>query len=325
MTMNNMIRQIRRCAVLAVSGTTNTGRSALVLTYEGILQETGRYEWKYNGTTLNAFDLAKYMNSVPCINAKADGMVAVASPLSWNRFNQTMIKPMVAITKIVGNRGVVLGYKLASSDGKVRNMRLADLVKMGQEVYNRNNEAVVVQNLVFVPATDGKKAYFKEMNDAIPVEQVIQEMKKREAVTKPVTTESAEEISKKAVETKEISVIGKPEPKKFTKQQAEVLFKAERDGLDVSILKNPDIKAECMRSYVMDMKAGLDVTPYLDARYNFAQLAEISLAYEEGLDITSMLDPSISEIEMSEIRLRLEQNIWVDLAKYKASFETDNK
>lgn len=319
------MRDIVKYAVLDVSG----GNSVLLLKYAGVFGQ-GHYEWKYDCGYVMIMQMVQELKHtrIECINAKIDerGRV-VGKPLSFSRFDTTVKdkqsgakkqgpKPLVALTKLVGNKDIILGYKLASSSGKIKNVRLNDMLaeaaKWNAAGFN------YVQNMIYVPATKDKKAYFKEMDESIPVEKVFADMRKAAPAVKPTTTEPASKIAERVNSSDGKSKL-KQNKKEFTKEQVLILYNAEKQGIDVSMLKHPDFKPDCMKLYISDIKNGQDISAYLNPEYSFGQLSILSEAYEEGLNITPMLDPKISTMEMAELRERIERNIFreymVDIKK----------
>ena len=303
------MRDIVRYAILDVSDS-----SALVLKYAGVFAE-GHYEWKYEAGYAMRIKLAELFNQtrIECVNAKVEGGKVTGKPLSFSRFDTTVKdkasgkkkqfpKPFVALTKLVGNRDIILGYKIANSSGKVVNIRLADMLAEAEKWQSAG--ATYIQNMVYIPATADKKAYFKEMDESIPVEKVAKEMRKVTPQTKPITNEPSSKIVEDAKNGQ------KKEKKTFTKEQALILYDAEKKGMDVSMLKHPDFKPECMKLYIADMRNGQDISAYLNPEYNFGQLSILSEADEEGLNITPMLNPKLSVEEMAELRERIERNIF---------------
>lgn len=311
---------VDRLAVVDCETSGKNKRRLLVLRYTGKFNGE-RYEWSFSAEYHNENTLGMAIQQgVTCINAEVVNGIAKASPLSFDRFSKGKIKPFVAITRLVGSKDKLLGYKVIDINGRVMNLKLSKMIEMALKLEPSGN-GCLVQNLVFMGANNGKKPYFKEMNDSIPVEKMVSDVTRKHAVTDNTVNKSTEQISKeaeaaeKAAKEPKASAKSQQAKKQFTREQAKALFEGEKKGLDVSLLKNPEINAACMRAYILDMENGLDITYYLDPKFDLGQLMEISLAYEEGLDFTPLVDPSIKAEEMSEMRVRMEESIFIDYNK----------
>lgn len=89
----------------------------------------------------------------------------------------------------------------------------------------------------------------------------------------------------------------------FDWTQKQELEAAEKQGLDVSIMQNPEYLAEQMKEIRLGMEKGLDVSLYAKPEFDWFQMEQIRLGLEENADVTRYADPSYSYETMKQIRL----------------------
>lgn len=89
----------------------------------------------------------------------------------------------------------------------------------------------------------------------------------------------------------------------FDWTQKQELEAAKRQGLDVSLMQNPEYLSEQMREIRLGMEKGLDVSLYAKPEFDWFQMEQIRLGLEEKADITQYANPSYSYETMKQIRL----------------------
>lgn len=89
----------------------------------------------------------------------------------------------------------------------------------------------------------------------------------------------------------------------FDWTQEQELEAARIQGLDVSIMQNPEYLAGQMREIRLGLEKGLDVSLYAKPEFDWFQMEQIRLGLEEKADITRYADPSYNYETMKQIRL----------------------
>ena len=264
-----------------------------------------------------------FMNIILDQNGKITGRKA-----SLSRFDSDPIKgnhPFVIISKFVTEEGRLIGYKVGTYDGRVKNISLQEMI--GYCLRATKAGLVPIQNCIFVPEdkTSGKKAHIKEYPNCPLITDVKVIGKNKHTQTNRV---QVKENEKKLVKASEI----------FTPEQMKVLAKGKQAGVDIRIYANPKLSpeqmnalleglaagvnvrpftspeytAQAMQFYVFDLTSGLDIRRYLSPKYSLEQLFQLSLATTLGLDINKVSNPNLKANEMAEIIERLKAKIWKD-------------
>lgn len=283
------------------------------------------YNWKFRCNLvpeekLRGLPVNKWLN-IKFENNKITGLGAALS-----RFNSTNHHPYVVLSKLVSDDDRILGYKIASYDGAVKNIPLKSILAYGNRIAKMG--AVPIQNAIFIPADGDKREYFKSYPDCDFIKEVIHINKNTKAEQKRVqlqkngktlnNTSKLEEIYTKdqLVQLKlgkdkgvDIRIYANPA---LTAHQMKQLRKGLEMGLNVKPIAFPEYKVDAMAYYIDTLEAGFDIRTFTNPKYDIGQIAELALAYELGLDISKMSNPKYAANEMAEIRERLERNIWKD-------------
>ena len=249
---------------------------------------------------------------------------------SLSRFKD---RPWVIVTEIITNDKRVIGYRLVSPEGKVVRVRLKEMIGFG--IRMTNAKKIPIQNAIFVPAQNGKTAYFRANEGQSFLKEIYLINKNPYADKRRVATQQ----NGKLIESTKSSQIRRLEDI-YSRDQINELRIGKHNGVDIRVFANPALSAEQMKVLREGMENKVNVRPYafpeyktnsmrfyidlqengfnirqiLNPKYNLSQLNELSLAYMEGLDISKMCNPNIKADEMSEIRERLEFDAWDKLS-----------
>ena len=125
----------------------------------------------------------------------------------------------------------------------------------------------------------------------------------------------------------------------FTEQQRKFLNRMKAEGINPTIMANPDLSvtqmsflgdalkhnakeaakfafpeydADAMSYLEVCVACDVDITPFLNPAYSPAQMTEIAAGIQSGVDINKYSNPANSPTTMSEIRIRLETETWAD-------------
>lgn len=291
-------------------------------------KEDGSVNWQFSCKMLSESQMLNSLaHNAVVINAKLnneDKKYSVKGRgASLDRFNATGHHPYVIISQIINEDKKILGYKIASYDGKVRNVTLKEIIAYGTRITKQGG--VPIQNAIFVPAEADKRPHFKSYPGCNFISEVFINKKNQYTEPKRVNTAKNEKTLNKLEEI-------------YSRDQIKQLKLGKQQGVDIRIYANPALSAqqmaalreglerkinvrpfafpeysvELIKYYTLDLKNGLDVRKYLNSKYSLGQVSELSIAVEEGLDISKMANPKLQPEEMAEIRERLEKNIWKD-------------
>lgn len=286
------------------------------------------YSWNFKCVMTNAEDLVKYIRkygndfilNIGFENNKITGKSAALTRFNSNKNHH----PFLIISQIQNKaNNNIIGYKIATYDGKVKNISLKEMIAYGNRATKQG--LIPVQNAIFVPQENDKKAHFKSYPNMQFIVETYDSGKNKYTDNRRVQTKSNEKALVKASEifTKEqmyqlglgkkngvdIRIYANP---KLSAEQMEVLREGLQDKVNVKPFAFPEYTRDCMLSYICDLKNGLDIKKYLSPKYCLGQLFQLSLANEQGLNISKISNPSLTAEEMTEIRERLEANIWRD-------------
>lgn len=203
---------------------------------------------------------------------------------------------IVILSKIVEERTErTLGYRVANSSGRVWRIKASELLAICKEAYDQGIPAV--QNAMYISKTADKKEYLREYVEASIIKEYIKNSS-NVAIHKRDVQEAAEADKNRR------------KSKEFSDEQLKVLKKAHNDGVNVGLIANPKISADCMQFYASELKNGGDIAGYLNPEYSVGQLMVLSEAYESGVDMQKIANPKLSVQQMQEIYERLSNGIW---------------
>lgn len=241
---------------------------------------------------------------------------------SLNRFtdNESSIKPLVIMAQLCDGERTI-GYKVANYEGKVTNIRIKELEAYGERI--SRNGGLPVQNAIWVPASEGKKGYFKPYVENQFIKITVQKSENKYTEVKKVDTDkntkalkSIEEIfSKEQIAELTLGKRNGVNIKVYANQalsakQMSIIRSGLEDGVKANLLAFPQFKEDAMQFYMDDLRDGMDITKYLNPSYSLAQITELSLGYASGIDLSKLANPKIPAKDMAEIRERLERGIW---------------
>lgn len=264
-----------------------------------------------------------FMNITVDQSGKISGRRAALS-----RFDSDPTKgnhPFVIISKIVTEDERLIGYKVGTYDGKVKNISLQEMI--GYCLRTTKANLIPIQNCIFVPEdkTSGKKAHIKEYPNCPLITEIKVVGKNKHTQTNRVQVKENEKKLVKASEIftpEQMKVLAKGKQAgvdirvyanpKLTPEQMEALLDGLGKGVNVRPFTSPEYTAQAMQFYVYDLTSGLDIRKYLSPKYSLEQLFQLSLATTLGLDINKVSNPKLKANEMAEIIERLKAKIWKD-------------
>ncbi len=250
---------------------------------------------------------------------------------SLSRFND---RPFVVISEIVTNEDKVVGYKVADYNGAVRNIKINELLKYCEATVR--NKRVPIQNGMYIPEDNGKKAHIRAYNEGDYIKEVVErkvskhvkrvpkkEINKREqALLKLEELFTKEQIKQLMLGRKNGVNIKVYANNELTPEQMAVIRETLEDGNDASAFADPAYDISVMKLLRAHLKYGIDVTYYVNPEFTVEQLGELATGFINGVDISTYANPKIPHNEMAEIRTRLENNIWKEHnVKTKGSWE----
>lgn len=329
--MANVLRKALVVNVGNINGV--TGYTVLVAEVSPNSDTSSRnmYNWRFVKDTISERELIRRYSQpgIEWVNVVVENGKVKGKEASLSRFTDGghSMKPYTIIAQVT-NGERLLGYLMSDCAGNVKRVPIRDALELAYNMHK--NGLVPIQNAIYVPADDNKRAFIKSYPNSPFFEDII---RKSAAVPNTVNEEARENM--KATE-KNISVldiftkeqakelkIGKDKGVNFklyanpklTPKQMEIL----RKGLEhkvpdkiISVLSNGKFDEMQIQFYILDSENGLDITSYIDPRYSIAQIEEISNAYELGLDISKLTNPKLSPDDMADIRERMQRDIWSD-------------
>ena len=267
-------------------------------------------------------------NKIVLKNARLDGNKLVGTTGSLERFtpkSPIANSPVVIISeiKVKGSPDRLVGYKVASKNSGVKNIKLDAMIAHCASVTKRaketNSDAVPVQNYVY----DGNRRILRQYSDGQSIVEYTKVNKPAKASPANVDKEAnkkqlskLEEIFNKQ-QIQELR-LGKSKGldiriygnNKLSAEQMRAIREALEDGVDARAFASPAFSADVMKAYATNMKYGVDVRDFILPEYSVGQIYEISTAWLEGVDISKLADPKIKVDDMAKIRIELEQQLY---------------
>ena len=278
--------------------------------------------WKFSKKMVNEAELINAIKKgFNIINAKVDGNRIKGSTGDLKRFNNNVNNPLVILSELVDNNGTILGYKVATCEGTVKNIKQKELTAYCERISRKSG--IPIQNGMYISEKDGQKAHIRSYPGGEYFKEVI-ERKKASNAKKP---EINQEKTKSALERLE-EIFSKEQIKELQKgrenkvnfkvyanpklsaEQMAVIRGALEKGLNGSLIADPAYSIDAMKYLVSDMKYGVDVSYYLNPAYSAEQLSVLGDGFISGVDVSKYADPKLTPEQMTEIRVRLENNIW---------------
>lgn len=296
--------------------------------YRVVLYNKGDMK-SYQQKLFDEASLIRFISSGNSIdNADVENNKIVASSGEFKRFEAKGFRPMVVISEIRANDNVV-GYRLASYEGKVSACRLKDAIAYCNRV---SKHGYPFQNAIFVGENGENRAYIKSYPGKPFNIEVIQR-KRAENVTKAKVdkTENSKQVSRiEELFTKEqieqlklgkqhgvdIRIYGN---NKLSAEQMKELRKALEDKVNARLFADPKFSADTMNALRINAKYGVDLTYFINPNYNPQQIFELSTGYINGVDISQYADPELSALDMSKKRVYMESQLWKEIEAEKVS------
>ena len=304
------------------------GKQYRIITFK-MKESNAGTDWKYEKRIVDERTLVNVINMGGIVlNASLDDKGKLkGDPASFSRFEKSSL---VIISELVADNDKVVGYKVAMSNGEVKNIRIEELIAYGIRCEQKG--LIPAQNAIFISDSSDKKPHYKAYKDG---QFIVERLHTQTKNTFNSKLDKVEEPKKQIDKGQYLRDI-------YTEEQLKELKAGKDAGVDFRVYANPALSAEQMHVLREGLQKGLDsraVSPYaipeydvkvmaylndeqlegynissiLSPEYTLGQISELTLAIEEGLDVTQMNDPSNSVEEMAEIRLRMELEIWKPL------------
>lgn len=239
-----------------------------------------------------------------------------------SRFENGVNNPVVILTELVIEGQGVIGYKIVTYEGVVKNINVKNLLIYCEGI-NRGR-GVPIQNGMYVKEQGRNKAHIRCYPDGEYIKEMLERKVSKHA--KPAKLDkSARAIAKleemfNKDQIKELK-LGKQNGvdikvyanNKLEAGQMRIIREALEEGLNAELFADPGYSITAMRLLRADMKYGIDVRYYMNPDFSAEQLMELSVGYISGVDISKYADPKNPPEEMAEIRVRLENNLWREL------------
>lgn len=245
-----------------------------------------------------------------------------------NRFNATGFHPMVILSEIVAE-GRLMGYRVASYEGKVQAVRLKDILAYCARV---SANGAPLQNAMYVAENGSRKAHIKAYPNQTFYQETIK--RKKSAVAQPAvvdTKANQKQVSKleelfNPAQIKQLK-LGKAKGvdirvfgnNKLSADQMQELRLALEDGVNAKAFADPAYSVSSMKALRINAKYGVDITYFVNPKFTAEQIYELSTGYLSGVDIAQYADPKLSAKDMSKKRVYLESIVWNEVeAKQEA-------
>lgn len=235
-------------------------------------------------------------------------------------------KPSIILNVIKDKADNVLGYTVLDTNNfTIANIQLGKALEIA-ELFSKHG-LKAYQNAIYVPGGNGKRAHIK--GHGCSFDAVVISTPKKNRVNKVThSKESVDEASKVVNNKSDDSIFTKDQMKilkaaankglpykkvanpKLSAEQMAILMEIESLGFDCRYLADPDFKMDALKFYKAEVKNGANIKPYIDKRFNSAQLMQISEGVELGIDYKQYMNPDIDGVEMEEIKTRLRTEMW---------------
>lgn len=286
--------------------------------YRVIVMESINGEWKFTRMALDTASLAALSSKADLVNVEFKGTKLKGKTGDLSRFKS---KPLVILSELYVQDQGTIGYKVSDCNGIVKNIPNKELLAYCKKAVEADR--IPIQNGIFVPETDSKKAFIRAYDNGEFYRELIVRNKSKNVKKAEVNQEKNEKAISKIEEVfnpeqieqlklgkkngVNIKIYGN---NKLSADQMRVIREALEEGIDAKLFADPEFSVGAMRMLRADLKYGVDVSLYLNPKYDLYQLEELSAGIITGVDISKYSDPSLSAREMGEIRTRLEKNIW---------------
>lgn len=313
--------------IIGVDGTGNDKVYRVLMVQTALDGNNISGEWQFRKLLMNKDELINSLARTKYINVCIENGVLKGQAGSIERFNNSSkcnTRPVVILSELITSDGRLVGYKIVTYNGEVKNIIFKELIAYCNRV--TKSGGIPIQNAIFTPETDGVKAHIKSYPHITFLKEMLQTnknkyaeqtktntVKNNKALTKLEEVFSKEQIAELRAGKQdgvEIKIYANPA---LTPKQMRVLRKGLKQGVNVRSIALPEYKPECMTFYIADLASGCDIRSYLSPKYSLYQLSELSLASEAGLDMSKLGNPKLTPTEMQEIRERMQSKLYKDI------------
>lgn len=319
--------------VLAIIGVETIGNQKLYRLLDMDISKTGdgQYNWKFRALRETEESIVNALKSNQSINATVNRQgKLVGKYASLDRFKGNN-NPLVVLSVIKSQDERVVGYKVCSFNGSVKNIPIKELLAHCRRVTKQGG--IPLQNAIYVAETGERDEHIKSYPNQKLITEIMHSKKNKNARERKVDNRKYDESLKESkihdIYSKEqirelrlgktsgvdIKIFANPA---LSWKQMEVIREAlERKIKNIRLIAFPEFDVQCMKFYVAELAGGVDIRNFLNPKYDLWQLGELSLAYELGLDLNKVGDVNTKVQDMTENRMRLQNNFWSELVVEK--------
>lgn len=296
--------------------------------------------FSYKSAVMNYADLFGYLWKHRGIGANIDagaGNKLKALQGDFTRYDISKNKVAVILGEVrnIKNRDELLGYRIATADGKVTKKTVNDVLAYCLKVANSGGTPIA--NAKFMQS-DTKKMHLKSyLSAGFNEEYIVVNRSNTHSKNTEVHKDAKDNVRKfEAAEAekntdgkKKLSEIFTPAQikelrsakdagvnlkyianNKFSPEQMNIIWTCEAQKLPGRLFADPEYSVELMDFYCAELETGVDIRHMLNPAYTTAQLFEISLGYEQGVDISKYANPKNSVEVMRKKREDMANKIW---------------
>ena len=304
----------------------------IICKYEEIKENTKLYNWDFKCemmtknqiiSTINKYSSKVFLNIG--LNENND-IIGKTASLSRFKKEDNGHHPIVIISQINNTEDKLIGYKIGTYDGNVKNISLKEIIAYGNRMQKQG--LIPVENAIFVneDALSNKRAHFKSYPNMPFISESYEVNKNKYADTnrrinvrenEKTLVKASEIFDKEQLEQLKLGKMHRVDIRiyanpKISAKKMKILREGLEKGVNVKPFAFPEYKELSMLYYIDCIENGIDIKPMLNPEYNEGHLFQLALAIELGLDISKMCNPKLTPNDMEEIRERLEANIWRD-------------
>lgn len=297
--------------------------------------------FSYKSAVMTYKDLYAYLWKHTDIGANIDAgaagkLKALQGDLSRYDISKNKVVVILGEIRNIKNRDELLGYRVATADGKVTKKTVSDTLAYCLRVSAEGG--IPIANAKFIQS-DTKKLHLKSyLSSGFNVEYIL--INRENVHSKPAEVnkdakdnikkfEAAEKVGSVTDGKKKLSEIFTPAQikelkdaklagvnlkyianNKLSPEQMNVIWKCEAEKLPGRLFADPEYSIELMDFYSAELETGVDIRIMLNPAYTTEQLFELSLGYEQGVDISKYANPKNSVEVMRKKREDMANKIW---------------
>lgn len=321
------IRTIQRMYVIGMQKNGTEENFKVLMEVEKVDADTKKSTFNYNSSIMKRNELMQYIHKH---NGLAQNISLVGSTGlkgtqgGLDRYDVAKNKKVIVILGEVRNINKpdeLLGYRVATSDGKVERQLASNVIKYCVSV--SQNNGVPIANAQFVRTKDKKPFLRSYMASGFPVEYIAvnrqnTHSKKADINTKQATKavnkleelfskEQIAELKQAKVSGVDIRVIAN---NKLSPKQMHIIWECEAESLPGRLFADPAYSLDSMEFFRAELETGADISHMLNPKYSTGQLFELSLGYEQGVDISKYANPKNSVEVMRKTRESMANKVW---------------